>query len=110
MIDESDPGEPNGEKHEPLPNARRMTEQECDAIYAAWDGGLRSSVSLGEKFGWSDETVRVLIKHGNKRRGWQQYLYPGQSCLRHQITEGSQGEEDWLSKGYLPSPRFQQSS
>ena len=73
MIDESDPGEPKGEKHEPLPNARRMTEQECDAIYAAWDGGLRSSVSLGEKFGWSDETVRVLIKHGNKRRGWQPF-------------------------------------
>jgi len=77
MIDERDPSEPKQEnepaKREPLPNAKRISEQEHDAIYAAWSGGLTSSVSLGLKFGYSDETIRVLIKHGNKRRGWQPF-------------------------------------
>jgi hypothetical protein len=80
MTDENDPtdvqgenrgGHPPGEKPAELaPNARRMTEAEYNAIYQAWKGGLRNSVHLGAKFGWSDETIRQLVKKGNVRRSW----------------------------------------
>ena len=76
MIDENEPSTLQAEPTEPKkpnpinPNGRRMTEEEYEAIYQSWRGGLKSSVSLGLKFGWSDETIRVLLKYGNKRRNW----------------------------------------
>ena len=83
MIEESDPDSIQGEtsvetKARPQPpqfakNARRVTEEEHDCIFAAWKSGMRSSVALAAKFGYSDETMRVMIKFGNKRRGWQPF-------------------------------------
>jgi len=103
MIDEFRPGfsqvNPNAENAQtaPLPkgehkNARRMLEAENDAIFAAWKMGMRSPLALGTKYGWSDETIRTLIKHGNKRRGWQPYemrLALEEASMRAASTEAT---------------------
>jgi len=54
-------------------NTRRMSEEEHDAIFASWKAGLRGPTALGNRYGWSDETIRRLIKHGMPTRGWQPF-------------------------------------
>lgn len=54
-------------------HARRVTREQYDAVYADWLAGMRSSQKLAEKYGFSWETVRKLVKYGSRLNGWPSF-------------------------------------